>query len=406
MKTTLIDTILERGRGVWGRLPPLVADLVLTLAVASLALGALLRPSEHAIAPVSRPAIVFTLAGALSLAARRRYTVAVAVVTVIAEALFLVVGPLSGPGAGLAVAVALYTLASRMGRQVSLRIATVSALVYALVLLVGVAAGRDNSAISLFGVTAVVAGSWSLGENVRTRRAYLAQLEERARRLEAARDEDARRAAQDERARIARELHDVVAHHVSAIAVHTSAAAAVAARQPERAYEALIFIQETSRLALTEMRTLLTVLHNGAEGGAERSPQPSLSQVAHLVGQSRSAGLSVTLEVQGAARPLPEALDLSAYRIVQEALTNSLKHAGGSPVHVKVCYAPDALNLEISDTGQQTTSSSTMPDGAGRGLIGMRERVALFGGMLDAGPSPDDDGFHVRAYLPLGGTTR
>ncbi len=398
--------MLRRWIRAWRALPPITADLLLTAALTALSLGALLGPSEHPHGPVAWPAIALTLAGTLPLVARRRRPVAVFVAVAVAEALFLVIGPLSTPGPGLGLAVALYTLASRTGRRVSSRIAGLSALVYALVLLTSVTSGREGSVISLFAATAVVAGSWSAGENVRTRRAYLAQLEERARRLEAEREENARRAAQDERARIARELHDVVAHHVSAIAVQAGVAAALAERQPERAREAqtFTFIQETSRQALAEMRALLTVLRGDEEGGAERAPQPSLAQVAQLVGQSRAAGLPVTLEVEGAARPLPEALDLSAYRIVQEALTNSLKHAGQSQARVLVRYASDALELEISDTGHGMTPPAH-EDGAGRGLIGMRERVALFGGALDAGPSPGH-GFRVRARLPLRDTAR
>jgi len=140
---------------------------------------------------------------------------------------------------------------------------------------------------------------------------------------------------------------------------------------------------------------------------AERTPQPSLAQVERLVNQSRAAGLSVTLEVEGAVRPLPEALDLSAYRIVQEALTNSLKHAGRSQARVLVHYAPDALELEISDNGHGAAPNAVAAagDGAGRGLIGMRERVAIFGGELAAGPAADR-GFRVRARLPLGEAAR
>jgi len=140
---------------------------------------------------------------------------------------------------------------------------------------------------------------------------------------------------------------------------------------------------------------------------AERTPQPSLAQVERLVNQSRAAGLSVTLEVEGAVRPLPEALDLSAYRIVQEALTNSLKHAGRSQARVLVHYAPDALELEISDNGYGAAPNAVAAtgDGAGRGLIGMRERVAIFGGELAAGPA-SDRGFRVRARLPLGEAAR
>jgi len=397
-------TMWERWIGAWRGLPPIASDLLLTVAVTALSLGALAGPPDRPQGPVSWPAITLTLAGTLPLVARRCYTVTVCAVVAVAEALFLVTGPLPSPGSGLGLAVALYTLASRTDRRVSLRIAGLSAGVNALVLLVGVALGRAASVIELFGVTALVVGSWSLGENVRTRRAYLAQVEERARRLEAEREENVRRAAQDERARIARELHDVVAHHVSAIAVQASVGAAIAARQPERAREALTFIQETSRQALAEMRALLNVLHNGEEVAAARAPQPSLAQVAQLVGQSRAAGLSVTLKVEGAVRPLPEALDLSAYRIVQEALTNSLKHAGPSQACVRVRYAPDALELEISDTGRGAAPPARV-DGAGRGLIGMRERVALFGGALDAGPA-SNHGFRVRARLPLGDTTQ
>jgi len=388
-------------------LSPLAADMLLSMALTVLSLGALVGPRERPYGPVSWAAIALTLAGTLPLMARRRHSMAVFAVAAVAEALFLVLGPLTRPGAGLGLAVSLYTLASRTERRVSLRLASLSAGVNALVLLVGIALGRADSVVNIVGITALVGGSWSLGENVRTRRAYLGQLEERARRLEAEREEDARRAVQEERARIARELHDVVAHHVSAIAVQAGVAAAIAERQPERAREALTFIQQTSRQALAEMRALLTVLRGDEEVGAERAPQPSLAQVAQLVGQSRAAGLSVTLEVEGAVRPLPEALDLSAYRIVQEALTNSLKHAGRSQARVLVHYAPDALELEISDNGHGAgpNAMAAAGDGAGRGLIGMRERVALFGGELVAGPA-SDHGFRVRARLPLGGRAR
>ena len=402
--------MLRRWIRAWRALPPITADLLLTAALTALSLGELVGPSDRPHGSVAWPAVALTLAATLPLVARRRHPMVVCAVAAVAEALFLVAGPLTSPGPGLGLAVALYTLASRTERRVSLRIASLSALVYTLVLLTSVAGGRAGSVISLFSATAVVAGSWSAGENVRTRRAYLAQLEERARRLEAEREESAMRAARDERARIARELHDVVAHHVSVIAVQAGVAAAIAERQPERAREAqtFAFIQETSRQALAEMRALLTVLRGdeegGAEGGAERAPQPSLAQVAQLVGQSRAAGLPVTLEVEGAARPLPAALDLSAYRIVQEALTNSLKHAGRAQARVLVRYAPDALELEIVDSGPGMAPRGRV-DGAGRGLIGMRERVALFGGALDVGPAPEH-GFRVRARLPLGDTAR
>lgn len=407
-----MSIMLERGIGHRWRLTPAAADVLLTAAVTALSLGELFGPPERPHGPFvwsmhgspTWPAIVLTLLGTLPLVARRRQPLAVLAVIQMAEALYLSMGPLYGAsGNGLGLAVALYTLASRTERRVSLRVAGLIASLNALILLVGTALGRAESWPSLFVVTALAVGSWSLGENVRTRRAYLAQLEERARRLELERGENARRAVEEERARIARELHDVVAHHVSAIAVQAGAAAEIVERNPQRAGEALRFIQETSRQALAEMRAMLNVLRGGDDGNsdAERAPQPSLTQVERLIGQSRAAGLPVTLQVEGAARPLPEALDVSAYRIVQEALTNSLKHAGAARALVLVRYAAEALELEISDDGHGPLRSS---NGAseGRGLIGMRERVALFGGELAAGPAPSG-GFRVRARLPLRG---
>ena len=207
------------------------------------------------------------------------------------------------------------------------------------------------------------------------------------------------RAIDQERSRIARELHDVVAHHVSAIAVQAGAAEEIAERNPRRARETLQFIQHTSRQALAEMRAMLNVLRSDDELGTEREPQPSLSQVERLVGQSRAAGLPVTLQVEGTMQSLPEALDVSAYRIVQEALTNSLKHAGPAHAHVLVRYGADALELEVSDDGHGPTAGQNGA-GEGRGLIGMRERVALFDGELVTGAAPGA-GFRVQARFPI-----
>ncbi|HWE61212.1 MAG TPA: sensor histidine kinase, partial [Chloroflexota bacterium] len=198
---------------------------------------------------------------------------------------------------------------------------------------------------------------------------------------------------------IARELHDIVAHHVSAIAVQAGAAEEIAERDPRRAREVLQTIQGTSRQALAEMRAMLSVLRSDDEARARRDPQPSVAQLDRLVDQSRAAGLRVTLRVEGAVRPLPEALDISAYRIVQEALTNSLKHAGPAHALVLVRYADEAVELEISDDGR---GPGVQRDGVaeGRGLVGMRERVALFGGDLIVGALAGQ-GFRVRARFPL-----
>jgi signal transduction histidine kinase len=388
---------VERRVRSW-RVPPIVGDILLTLLVLALSLGAVLAGPDRVTGALLAPSVALTLLQTLPLVARRRWPLAVLAVTATAVALALIVLPLNGGPGGLGLAVALYTVASRVERRVSLRLAVLIASVNALILLVSALLGRPNSWPTLFIATAFVFASWSLGDNIRTRRAYLAGLEERARRLEQEKEENIRRATQDERTRIARELHDVIAHHVSAIAVQAGAGAEIVERDPQRAREVLRFIQETSREALAEMRAMLNVLHS-EEPGVDRAPQPTLAQIERLVNQSRAAGLSVTLQVEGAAQPLPEALDVSAYRIVQEALTNTLKHAGPAHAHVLVRYTPDALELEISDDGRGVTDALSGAD-AGRGLIGMRERVALFGGELETGPAPGH-GFRVRACFPL-----
>jgi signal transduction histidine kinase len=397
---------LRRSFPTWRRVSdvtrdkPIIADFLLAVGVAAVSLGVLVGSPERSHGPVSRTAVMLVLLQTLPLAARRRWPLAVLAVVEVASALYLASGPQESVTTSLGVAVALYTIASCTERRLSLRLAGLVAGLNALILLVNIVLGRPQSVASFFVVTALVVGSWSLGDNMRTRRAYLAQLEERARRLAREQEETARRAVEEERTRIARELHDVVAHHISAIAIQASAGAEIAERDPPRAREVLHFIQETSREALAEMRAMLNVLDSRSELGTDRAPQPSLAHVERLLNQSRAAGLPVTLRIEGDVRPLPEALDLSAYRIVQEALTNILKHAGPARGALLIRYTPDALELEISDDGR---SPLGVPDGigVGRGLVGMRERVALFGGELVAGPA-EGHGFSVHARLPWG----
>jgi signal transduction histidine kinase len=395
---------LGRSFTTWLYVTPFVADLLLAVGVAALSIGALLASADRPHVPVSRTAVMLVLLQTLPLAARRRWTLAVFAVVEVAAALYVVVaGPPDSVPVGLGLAVALYTVASRSERRISLGLAVLAAGINTILLLAGIALGRPYSLPGLFAVTAIVVGSWSLGDNVRTRRAYLAELEGRAHRLEREREENAQRAVEEERTRIARELHDVVAHHISAIAVQASAGAEIAERDPRRAHEVLCFIQETSREALAEMRAMLHVLHtrseSGGESGTERAPQPSLAQIERLIKASQAAGLPVTLRVEGEVRSLPEALDVSAYRIVQEALTNTRKHAGPASAAVLLRYTPDALELEVSDDGR---GRQPAPDGmsTGRGLVGMRERVALFGGEVATESAPGY-GFRVRARLPL-----
>jgi signal transduction histidine kinase len=260
----------------------------------------------------------------------------------------------------------------------------------------GVTGNPRSFAITVPSVFFVAA--WLFGDYLRTRRAYVAQLEERAARLERERDQDRRLAADEERTRIARELHDVVAHDVSVIAIQAGAARAVQATRPEAAAQALGLIETTARETLIELNRLLGVLRGSTGAAADRRPQPGIDQLAGLVEGLRAAGLEVDARVEGDARSLPPAVDLSAYRIVQEATTNVLKHAHARRVDIRVRYTETMLALDVRDDGAGNWVDPA--SSSGHGLIGMRERVALFGGELRAGRNPAG-GFSVHARLPL-----
>jgi signal transduction histidine kinase len=221
-----------------------------------------------------------------------------------------------------------------------------------------------------------------------------AAAEARAGQLEREQDERGRAAAAIERSRIARELHDVIAHSVSVMTVQAGAARMQLPDHPERAMSPLLAVEETGRQALAEMRRLLGVLRD--ESGPALPPQPGLTDLPTLAEAVRQSGVEVDITVEGPQRPLPAGLDLTAYRIIQEALTNTLKHAGPARAHVVVHYDADTLRLDITDNGQSRRSA----DGTGHGLPGMRERVGLYGGQLHAGPGREG-GFAVSARLPV-----
>ena len=295
------------------------------------------------------------------------------------------------------VLVALYTVASRCERPVSIRAAEW----VALPITVGVAVSNGGRVGGLIPELALFAIAWVLGDNLRTRRAYLAELEARAERLEREREEKAERAVIDERARIARELHDVIAHNVSVMVVQASAGEELFDTDPDRARESLAAVAATGRAALAELRRLLGVIRAEEEGAeAAYAPQPGIEYVDELVHQVRQAGLAVELSVVGEPRELPEGVGLCAYRIVQEALTNTLKHAQASRAQVSVRYVDDALELLVLDDGRSVPPAADAENG-GHGLIGMRERVALFSGELTARPRSPGGGYEVRARLPL-----
>ncbi|MFF4504968.1 sensor histidine kinase [Streptomyces sp. NPDC001401] len=261
-----------------------------------------------------------------------------------------------------------------------------------------------NAAKAIF-LTVPFALAWVLGDSIRTRRAYFAQLEERAARLEKEREAQAKVAVAAERARIARELHDVVAHNVSVMVVQADGAAYVLDAAPDQAKKALETISSTGRQALAEMRRLLGVLRTGEHKEVgEYVPQPDVDQIDELIEQCRTSGLPVDFKVEGTPRPLPSGVELTAYRIVQEALTNTRKHGGpNAGASVRLVYFDDGLGLLVEDDGKGAPHElyeEGGADGQGHGLIGMRERVGMVGGTLDAGPRPGG-GFRISALLPL-----
>jgi signal transduction histidine kinase len=304
--------------------------------------------------------------------------------------------------ADFALAVALYTLVAYVGRQ--------KALVYAIVLVAGTLVwaiwrvGEATAGVMLTFVVAAVFGiSWALGEFVGARRAYHSELEQRLKLLETERDQQARIAVGEERSRIARELHDVVAHAVSVMVVQADGAGYAIRSNPELAEAAVKTISDTGRTALTELRRLLGVLRSEDQSGTQWAPQPDAGELNNLAENCRASGLPVRLELMGDLAHLPVGLGLGVYRIVQEALTNTLKHAGtGASAVVKVLRSEDKVVIEVTDDGFGTPHDLVEVSG-GNGLIGMRERAGVLGGTLEAGPNPGG-GWRVRGVLPLVGS--
>ncbi len=304
--------------------------------------------------------------------------------------------------ADLAIVILLYTLAAYTPRRISvtgLAICLIGSATAVVRWMPGQLSVLDALAFGsiLFAGPSLIA--WVFGDSMRYRRAYYTSLEDRAARLEAERDAQAQVAAAAERARIARELHDVVAHNVSVMVVQADGASYALGSDPDRARQALAAIAATGRQALTEMRRMLGVLRRDEDGTEpERAPLPGIGQLGELLEQTRETGLAVSFTVEGVPQPLPDGAALAAYRIVQESLTNTRKHGGPrATAQVTLRYLEDALLLRITDDGRGGGAAS---DGAGHGLTGMRERVAVYGGWVQAGPRPSG-GYQVTARLPL-----
>jgi signal transduction histidine kinase len=284
-------------------------------------------------------------------------------------------------------AVAAYTVAVVLPRRVALVALAVSSTALAAVLVQRHRLGPSEVLAEIV----FVVGAWSIGDAVRSRRAYVRSIEEKAERLEREREQEALRVAAEEKARIARELHDVVAHSLSVVLVQASAAEDVFESAPGQSRQALRAVSETARAALLDLRRVLGAL----DDDAEFAPQPQLATLPELVEQVRGTGLDVQLDIVGELRPLPAAVDLSAYRIVQEALTNTLKHAHARHATVTVRYGAE-LEIEVQDDGVGANGIGR----SGRGLIGMRERVGMLGGSLDAGPAAGG-GYAIAARIPI-----
>ncbi|MFD8141835.1 sensor histidine kinase [Streptomyces sp. NPDC059708] len=371
------------------RLPPWVGDSLLP---ALLLVNAL---TTHA--PPRLPvAVALTAALVLPLPWRRRAPRAVfAAVTAAAFVQWLVGMQLP---ADVALLVALFTVAANSGRRAAL---LAGAVVQAGVLLACLCWAPDGAFLPPFvAVTATVVAAAVLGVNVRTTRAYLAAVEERAERLEREGEQQARLAAAEERTRITREMHDIVTHNLSVMVALTDAAVYAQHRSPERATAAMLQTSETGRQALTDMRRALGVLRTG-EPDAERHPLPGIAQLDTLADQMCAAGLPTRLEVRGGHAHVPATAQLTVYRLVQEALTNTLKHTPpGTTAEVRVHSSKGAVTVDVTDTGPHPPPPTAAAPG--HGLPGMRERAAAYGGELRAGPLPGG-GWEVRTRLLLAG---
>jgi signal transduction histidine kinase len=382
----------------WLRRHPVLVDSVLALVVGSLGLS-VLGGAGHRVPRLV--ALAFVAAMVLPIAVRRKHPVGAFTAVIIAGGIEVITLP-RPVGSDVAVLVMLYTLAAYRPR----RVAVPGLLVCLAGSAVAIAAWAPPRAkqdwyavtvmLAVFCLPALTA--WLLGDMMRWRRGFYEALEERAARLERERDAQAQIAAAAERARIARELHDVVAHNVSVMVVQADGASYALDADPERARQALGAIAATGRQALAEMRSLLGVLRSAGHTAAEFAPQPGIEQLTGLLEQARASGLPVSFTVEGVPRPLPPSAALTAYRVVQESLTNARKHGG--PIvtaTVTLRFCEDGVAITVTDDGKGTAVPA---DGRGHGLIGMRERVELFGGTVSAGPRPGG-GYRVAATLPV-----
>ncbi|MFI5486388.1 sensor histidine kinase [Micromonospora echinaurantiaca] len=389
---------MTSGPREWTRRHPLAADALLAVGlIVAEAVFTLLTPRE--LWPRPLPAALGWSALCAAPAVLRRVApwpaVGVAVASLALPALLDF-----APGTqGLTFVVLTYTIAARRPVRQALAAAVVLWLPVALVNTLAPPAGvlEIGPAYLVLNNLLIGAVAFSVGRTVHARRTSTEALRERARVAEENQRALAEQAVADERRRIARELHDVVAHHVSVMGVLATGARRVLRRDPDAADEAVATIEETGRATLRELRRLLDVLRTDAEPAADLAPQPGLAGIEALVDQVREAGLPVTLRVEGTPGGMEQGVALTLYRIAQEALTNALKHAGTATAQVRLDFGVDAVEVEVTDTGRGPLPEA---DRIGHGLVGMRERVGLYGGVLRIGARPGG-GFRVYARIPV-----
>jgi signal transduction histidine kinase len=385
----------ERIENLISRIPPVAVDVALVVVVAVANGFAIAAEQEQDAKEPDALAYAIGVAIALPLLARRRWPLPVLLVS--AGALMTYYA-LDYPSVGLAVplAVALFTAAAA-GHLLATAIVAIG------LELIGIgvrALEEGESLVSVVGSgtvgdIALVAAILLLAETLRTRQAWLAEVRERLRRTELEREREAERRVEQERLRIAHELHDVLAHTIAVIGVQADVAAEALEDSPADARDSLAAIREKNREALAELRATVGVLREPRDG-APLTPAPGLAQLDELVGMASGSEVRVEVSVSGEARPLPALVDLTAYRIVQESLTNVLRHSGASLASVTVSYEPDAVVVQVDDDGGAAAAWVE-----GYGVAGMRERAAAIGGKLEAGPAPSPGrGFRVRAWLP------
>ncbi|EPJ39089.1 hypothetical protein STAFG_3821 [Streptomyces afghaniensis 772] len=401
-----------RPRGAWWREAALTAT-----AFAFCLLGGVMQVDDTLSAPPAA-AYIFAVVSCAVLPVRHRTPLAALAATTAVGVLVTPLGLLLTP---LIVAPAVitaysYSLAARTERRAASAVLLASVALVASISLSGDLSWKDVSRMGVVAVFPLVAGV--LGHSVRNRRAYLGAVEERARRAEESRDSEARRRVAEERVRIARELHDLVAHQITLANAQATVAAHLFDTRPEQTRKSLKELVETTADALDDLRATVGLLRQSGDAATPAEPAPGLSRLPTLLESFRRAGLEVSVHQEGTARPLPPGVDLTAYRIIQEALTNVTKHAGTGSARVRLVWNRDRVTITVADDGRDARtaptaatgpSASTLPDRPpGHGLIGMRERAAAVGGHLSAGRRPEG-GFLVSALLrlpPVKDTTR